>query len=85
MTGIVLPAVKEQGSVVTREDILKDVEFGIGYLPVKRLATLAGWSESTVRRYEKLGLIPKRTYISPQFKGWPMKDVLNIIANVGTG
>lgn len=68
---------------MTREDILKDVEFGIGYLPIKEFAVLSGWSESTVRRFEQQGRLPPRTTISPRIKGWPMKDVLAIIANTG--
>ncbi len=67
---------------MTREEVMKKVEFGVGYLKIKEFAILSGWSESTVRRYEERGVIPPRVRLSFRLKGWPVKDVISMIENV---
>ena len=69
---------------MNRSEILNKVRSGIGYLSIKDFATLSGWSESTVRRFEKQAKIPKRTTISRRIKGWPVKEVIAIIENIGS-
>ncbi|WP_157673526.1 MerR family transcriptional regulator [Endozoicomonas ascidiicola] len=67
-----------------REEIMNQALLGVGYIKIKEFATLAGISESTLRRYERKGIIPKRKRYSCKMEGWPAKRALPIIEGLGS-
>ncbi|WP_299732332.1 MerR family DNA-binding transcriptional regulator [uncultured Endozoicomonas sp.] len=67
-----------------REEIMNQALLGVGYIKIKEFATLAGISESTLRRYERKGFIPERENYSVKMRGWPANSVLPMIEGLGS-